>query len=91
MQAEVLGWRGRIGEALAVLDEADAASLCVETAYEASIAARVRGEILARAGDAAAADAAFARAAAAAMRAGADLHAAQAATAQARWACTGVE
>jgi tetratricopeptide (TPR) repeat protein len=84
MQAEILSWRGQFDEALAMLDEAQAASACVDTAFEDAITARVRGEILARTGHAAAADAAFARAVAAAADSGAHLHAAQAKAAQAR-------
>jgi len=85
MQAEILGWRGQLADALAMLDEAEAASAAAETAYEAAIAARVRGEVLARAGDWPEAEACFALAERRARESGARLHAEQARAARARW------
>jgi tetratricopeptide (TPR) repeat protein len=78
MQAQVLGWAGRPEDGLAMLDEADEAAASLDSEFEISVLARVRGELLAQLGEPAAALAAFNRAEYLARLAGAELFARQA-------------
>ena len=84
MKAEVLGWKGKAAEALATLDEADAAARRVDAQFEIPVLARARAELLALAGRREAALAEFDRAAASAHALGAPLFARQAMQARRR-------